>query len=413
MRRKSISPLAVVVIAALSASRPPHADAAGYIFAGEANGPNLILHVRNYLGTGGNVVITMGINPASPNAAQMVVPTQNVIRTWNALAPATENVRYGLIPGNFFDYESVLLHEVGHVLGLSHCNLGGAVAFSVEAHTHSFNGSDNVFTLSDGADNVIGTSDDIRGDDGNLNWFRKIDNNPGNSLPAIVDQTTYSRVLADLPAGHTFAANGNFWTMDFLGFPDTSSTMYSTSWPGETVRSPISEDVATLRMAMAGLDRTQGTADDYTFTLQYAGLTSNADIVIAYTGPGSALAFAVTGGRFLTAGPPPHLRVIGSPTAESPNPISFMTNYNWFFNQVSNEADPDNVYVNFGSGPGFGTEASPFNSLAAAVNFANDHATIHLEPGSSDETFTGTSSISKPLTLTNNSPGTGSVLIGG
>lgn len=76
--------------------------------------------------------------------------------------------------------------------------------------------------------------------------------------------------------------------------------------------------------------------------------------------------------------------------------------------------DPDNIFVNFTAGPnGDGTFTSPFNSLAEAIAAANASATINMEPGTSTETFTGGDAITKVLTLRNDTPPNGSVIVGG
>ena len=75
--------------------------------------------------------------------------------------------------------------------------------------------------------------------------------------------------------------------------------------------------------------------------------------------------------------------------------------------------DPDNVFVDFLSVlPEFGSQVLPFATLQDAIAEANPGATIHLEPGASTETFAGGAAISEPLTLLNNSPGSGVVEIG-
>lgn len=75
--------------------------------------------------------------------------------------------------------------------------------------------------------------------------------------------------------------------------------------------------------------------------------------------------------------------------------------------------DFDNLFVNFGLAlNGNGADVAPFNNMVDAVAVANPGATINLVPGSSSETFTGASSITKQLTLVNSDPGLGSVTIG-
>lgn len=75
----------------------------------------------------------------------------------------------------------------------------------------------------------------------------------------------------------------------------------------------------------------------------------------------------------------------------------------------STPGDPDYVYANFNAAPGGnGAQATPFNSMAAAVAFANANATVEVAPGATDETLT----ITKALTVINGNPEGGSVSIG-
>lgn len=75
--------------------------------------------------------------------------------------------------------------------------------------------------------------------------------------------------------------------------------------------------------------------------------------------------------------------------------------------------DPNNVYVDFSyTGAESGAQNNPFNTLGEAVSAAKSSANIFMEPGSSAETFSGGGAIGKALTLKNNNPGGGSVLVG-
>ncbi|RMG57904.1 MAG: hypothetical protein D6722_24225 [Bacteroidetes bacterium] len=66
-----------------------------YIFAGEGNGVDVVTHPIGYNGTGGPLTITVGIDPTSTFAADMVVPVQNVLPVMNALTPTTGNLLLG------------------------------------------------------------------------------------------------------------------------------------------------------------------------------------------------------------------------------------------------------------------------------------------------------------------------------
>ena len=75
--------------------------------------------------------------------------------------------------------------------------------------------------------------------------------------------------------------------------------------------------------------------------------------------------------------------------------------------------DPNNIYVDFTAGTnGAGTEGSPFNNLASALSAVAADGTIHIDTGTSSETFTGGSAINQSVTLINETPGGGVVQIG-
>ena len=150
---------------------------------------------------------------------------------------------------------------MGHCLGLAHPNLASesGLTGSDQNYTRSTDGANDVFDLDDGTDNVIGSSDDIRGDDVNLHWFRKLNNNPFTIAPT-VDSTTYSRDLADLPMGHSFAANADRNVANELLVPNTEAVMQQIIVGNEARRQLSHDDVATLSYGMAGLDETEGTA---------------------------------------------------------------------------------------------------------------------------------------------------------
>ena len=303
-----------LLIVALTAgiSRDVHAFA--YIFAGETNGVDVVTHAQGYNGTGGTVTVTVGIDPTSSFAAQMIIPTQNVVNTWNTLAPTTGNLDSSGISGSQVDYESTLLHEVGHSLGLSHVNAAteSGLSGSNRNYTKATDGANNTFDINAGADGIIGSADDIRGDDVNLNYFRIADNNPVN-IPGggigVVDSTTYSRDLADLPLGDNFSANGDRAVAAALGFANTEAVMQQGAFFGEVQR--------------------QLTADDYTLVLQFLGLTTGADIVIDMDSAQTGFAVSQSSGSFLSGD---HVVITNSA-------IYFDPTDNWFFNQDSNASD--------------------------------------------------------------------------
>lgn len=292
-----------------------------YIFANESNGIDLVTHPSGYNGSGGTLTITVGIDPISPNAADMVISTQNVISVFNNMASTTPNISFGSIPSQV-DFESVLLHEMGHSLGLAHCNLAteSGLSGSNQDYTKTTDGANDTFDLNPGLDGIIGSADDVRGDDENLNYFKISDNNPF-TITSTVDQTTYSRDLLDLPSGN-FSANGERDVSILLGFNSTEAVMQQGSIVGEVQRTLAADDVAGLKYGEAGVDEIAGTIDDYTLVLNYVGLTDVADIVIAFDDTQTGFAVSQSGADLINAN---HAAITSSR-------IYFNTGYNWFFN---------------------------------------------------------------------------------
>ena len=300
-----------------------------FIFAGTANGVDLVTHPQGYTGAGGTLTITVGIDPTSPNASTMVTPVQNIVNAVNNLVPTTGNLVTGgsnNVPTNFFDFESVALHEVIHSLGIAHPNAASesGLSGSNQNYTKATTGVNAVFDLNAGGDGVIGSSDDVRGDDINLHWFRRSNNNPF-TIGGTVDSTTYSRDTANLPGGHSFAANADRSVSALLGVPNTEAVMQQGTGSDEAQRTLTHDDVATLRYAMAGLDALAGTSDDYTLTLSYAGLTTSANIVAKFDNTQTGFAVSQSSGVFITG---THARI--TTTA-----VFFNNNFNWFFNDQS------------------------------------------------------------------------------
>jgi hypothetical protein len=301
-----------------------------FVFAGESNGTDLITHPEAYTGSGGLVRLGVCIHPARPHASEMVQPVLNVIDTFNAMTPQLGNLVGGVnsqVPANNIDFESVALHELGHCVGLGHVNLASESGLSADdrEYTASVAGEDARYGLGAGADSVIGSGDDARGDDVNLHWFKRSDNDPF-SVAGVVDQTTYARGLNALPSGDVFAANGSRALASALGLPASEAVMQQGTHAREAQRALGHDDVATLRYARAGLDELAGTEDDYTLQLEYVAYGEDCDIEYAFDDEETDFAVCQLSGAYIPGESANHTRVTSAK-------IYFNDAYNWHFNQ--------------------------------------------------------------------------------
>jgi len=299
-------------------------EAAAGVFVDET--PGGVTHPLGYMGLGTTLNITVGIDNTSANATAMEIPVQNIVNTWNDLFASTGNLVTGAtnnIPAGMLDFESVALHELGHALGLGHPNVADKVMSGESEFTNSTTGSNATFDLGVGADGIPGSSDDQRGDDINLHWFRRSNNNPF-TIDSTVDSTTYSSDANDLPAGHDYPANADRSVGALLGVANTESVMQQGTLSDEAQRTLNHDDVATLRFAMSGIDEIAGTADDYSINLIYSGQVppGGADIVVDFDS--SRTGFATTSFSSNTISGNHHRITLAQ--------IFFSDEVNWFFN---------------------------------------------------------------------------------
>lgn len=297
------------------------------------NNPDVIVHPSGYTGKKGEVQVTVGGTARSliNKIREINQPLLNALHTWNERVSTVGNIiATSNVPDNQFDFESVLLHELGHCLGLSHPHLASESAlFGEEAdYTKTTKGADNDYNLHPGADGAVGSHDDQRGDDVNLHWFAIDNNNPFRIAP-VVDHLTYSRDLRDLPFGHSFAANGNRKVAELLGFTSTEVVMQQGISSGEARRTLSADDVATLRLAMSGIDGIADTDDDYTVYLT-PKFSDDADIILDFDSSQTAFAECRIQARELKSG---HYVITEAK-------IFFNDNINWFFNPQPPASSP-------------------------------------------------------------------------
>lgn len=261
---------------------PGSLQAGAYVFA-TAGRPDSVTHPQVYTGTGGtlanlSICIDISVNPAL--AAQAEGSVIKAVNTFNRLRSIPNNIlafnAATDIPASQVDFESTLLHEMGHCQGLAHPNHAteSGIAEPGRNGTKSAVGTNAVFDQDAGVDTLHGSSDDVRGDDLNLHWYIRNQNNPG-LLPGVIDTSTMIRALTALPAGQLFAANADRNVMNALGFPNTEAVMQQGAFSREAQRHLQHDDVVSLRLARAGLDRIAGNADDYRYSLQYVGQLNN------------------------------------------------------------------------------------------------------------------------------------------
>lgn len=339
-------------------------DAAAGSFVRGSGAVDRVTHVKGYPTTanpiGGNYVITVCLDPATtPVDAEQA--TRNVVAEYNRMQGSTNNVVAG---NNLVDFESMLLHEVGHCVGMDHNTLGPSEIFTTGAcdfdggtplpdcgsmpqlyFTNALPdatpppGPGDVYDADDGADNVRASRDDVRGNDVNRHWYQPLLNNPFAIPPAIVDQTTYSVNAALRPVGHNFieaatsqspcnpAATAD--TSLLRGAGRTANTMSPVICTANFLRKISYDDEATLRIAMAGYDGSAAAAtDNYTWQLQYVGRTSTCDIPIRFA-PGG-FAQCITG-------------LFGGQTGDaviSSGEIIANSNVAWFYNTMDTTGTP-------------------------------------------------------------------------
>lgn len=300
-----------------------------FMFAESQEDPDIITHPIGYNGTGETLEVSVCIATDSESQSELEIPVQNAAATWTTLQPTNSNVTRSdsELGPNQFDVESVLLHELGHCIGLAHPNLGKKsepnLTNTEQEFAMALNGSNGAYDLDAGGDGIPGSRDDVRGDDVNLNWFRIGKNDPF-LYESEIDLDTYSNDKNDLPSGHTWIEIASFDVSQDLGQGSGEGVMNQGTFPQETQRKIHNEDATTLRIGMAGLDEDQGTGDDYDIQLTYGGIVDDCDITIRMKDDGFGL--CEIGGDPTNS---PHISITsGTITLGSTSAV------NWYFNST-------------------------------------------------------------------------------
>ncbi len=112
-----------------------------------------------------------------------------------------------------------------------------------------------------------------------ITWFRRPDNNPIVIDSTVIDSSTFSRSLTNLPPGHHYGANANaLASYHQFGQANTENVMYSALFAGSRWLGLVADDVNMVKMADTGSDRLANTADDYQVVLAYTDDCSTAQV---------------------------------------------------------------------------------------------------------------------------------------
>ncbi len=291
---RALLALTYVLVVAQSASAGVYA----FVSLGTSDPPLFgIVHPPHFTGAVGTLTIPVCTAVANP---ELAVPIQDSIAVWNALLPSVGNcascMRVEDIPSSRpvgQEVRSVILHELGHVLGLDHTNL-------------ILGGIPTSYTNAVGTTSV--TVGPVRGSSGDhhlpeppnpnpariIHWFRLQDNDPIVVDGLAISGTSYTRSRSSLPVGHVWPANANSDyrstappddTADLLGFPNSQAVMYSFLGERQVYQALGADDANTLRLGMTGLDQVLGNADDYAYTFTFVADCNQADVEVAFVDP--------------------------------------------------------------------------------------------------------------------------------
>lgn len=322
-----------------------------------------VTHAGNYTGTGGERVVNVCFDPgAVPVSGDPTQATENVVAKFNRFQSLLGNVANAAasgVPLGEVDYETFLMHEMGHCLGLDHnvlgpsevgCSVGGTCLNSPTLFfTNSTAGANAMHEAFAGADGARATGDDERGDDVNRHWYRAGVNNPF-AEPMVADRTTYVQ-SGGLPFEDTFAqASTSFRpctqgtamsnTSTLNGQPATMDVLFPIICTSNVIRDLSPEDRNTFRVARAGFDGVAGNADDYTVQLNFQGNTqAGCDIRIRFPSGGG---YSCSVNLSASANGDSTIRdnILNADTIAAT--INMQRETSWFFNQ----SDPSRIFCN-------------------------------------------------------------------
>lgn len=262
------------------------------------NVPGRINHVHGYTGATSGLTVTVCVDPS---ASDFVPYVQEAIALWNDRTVVVPNcsgfcnvfdepaLEEGGVPQGtgVWDTTSILLHELGHcAFGLDHTSdehpdvpCENPVATVLSDFTMSYDEQ----SIGLGTDLIPGTVDDVPVPLPGTrvsHWFRPQINDPYLPGPAVVDNTTYTRVIQQLPpAPHHWPANGNRRVGVHMGYGNAQSVMFGGGSRRTTLAGFIPDDVNTVAYGQAGLDEVIG-QDDYTWTLVFSETCTGAQVKI-------------------------------------------------------------------------------------------------------------------------------------
>ena len=298
---------------------------------------DLIAHPTGYTGTGGEINVTLCIDPAFPFSTESEQALLNVANTWTMNQGSNNNIVPNgnvIVPAGKIDVEGVFVHEVGHCIGLAHPNVASESMLNdptgSEDSTKTQRGLNGTFNVNAGLDGRFGSPDDVRLDDLNVHWFQAGVNNPFVSA-ATVDRVTYTLSLLQLPIGQLFVANADRDVgANNFSVTNSEAVMQQLLIGNEVRRTLGVDDVVQRRIANSGLDGIQGTADDYTLKLTYVGKTTACNIVVRFV-DNAGFGFCQVSATSINAD---NFRITAGE-------IRMQDDIDWFFNQ---ESSTNNVF---------------------------------------------------------------------